>query len=89
MFIAKGGVRLIATARAVGALMGAAAARSAARPTRLTAAQITFVHAVYGNFPGYDDQLLLAGVQACRQLCTGQPTSAVIGATATQYGCGR
>ena len=38
--------------------------------------------------PGDDDQLLLAGKQACRLLYTGQPASAVIASTAAQYGAG-
>jgi hypothetical protein len=57
--------------------------------TALTLAQITFLNAACGNVPGYDDQLLLAGLQACRQLYTGRPASGMLGAAARQYGCGR
>ncbi len=36
--------------------------------------------------PGDDDQLLLAGKQACRLLYTGQPSQAVIDTTTAQFG---
>jgi hypothetical protein len=48
--------------------------------------EVNYLNVVRGNFPGNDDQLLLAGKQACRLLYTGQSAPAVITATATQYG---
>lgn len=79
-------VRVIAAALAAGAVLVATAASAAAWPLPLTAEDTSYLNAVRGNFPGDDDQLLLAGKQACRQLYGGQPASAVIGTTAAQYG---
>jgi hypothetical protein len=79
-------VRVIATALAAGAMMWAATAPAAAWPLPLTSDDTNYLNAVRGNFPGDDDQLLLAGKQACRLLYTGQPASAVIDSTAAQYG---
>jgi hypothetical protein len=79
-------VRVIATALAVGAMLVAASAPAAAEPLPLTSDDINFLSAVRGNFPGDDNQLLIAGKQACRQLYTGQPVQAVIDSTAGQYG---
>lgn len=77
-------VRVVATALAAGAML--AAAPAAAGPLPLTSDDINYLNAVRGNFPGDDDQLLIAGKQACRQLYTGQPAQAVIDSTAVQYG---
>lgn len=76
----------IATAAAAGALFGLTAPPAGAWPTPLTADQTNFLNATRGNFPGNDDQLLLAGKQACRMLYTGQGSQATIGATAAAYG---
>ena len=81
-------VRVIATAMAAGAMLGAAASPASAWPLPLTSDDINYLNAVRGNFPGNDDQLLLAGKQACRLLYTGQPASGVIASTAAQYGAG-
>ena len=81
-------IRVLATALAAGAMLGAAVAPAAAWPIPLTSDDINYLNAVRGNFPGDDDQLLLAGRQACRLLYTGQPASAVIASTAAQYGAG-
>jgi hypothetical protein len=67
-------------------MMWAAIAPAAAWPLPLTSDDTNYLNAVRGNFPGDDDQLLLAGKQACRLLYTGQPASAVIDSTAAQYG---
>lgn len=67
-------------------MLGAAVSPAAAWPLPLTSDDTNYLNAVRGNFPGDDDQLLLAGKQACRLLYTGQPTSAVINSTAAQYG---
>jgi len=68
------------------AMWGATAAPASAWPIPLTFVEENYLNAVRGNFPGNDDQLLLAGKQACRLLYTGQPAPAVIAATAGQYG---
>lgn len=56
------------------------------RSIPLTADDTNFLNATRGNFPGDDDQLLLAGRQACRLLYTGQGAQATIDATAATYG---
>ena len=78
-------VRVLATALAAGAMLGSAAS-AAAWPIPLSPDEVNFLNGVRGNFPGNDDQLLLAGKQACRLLYTGQPAQAVIDSTAAQYG---
>jgi hypothetical protein len=81
------GVRIIATALAVGASLGAAAAPAAASPEQPTPEETNFVNAVRGNFPGDDAQLIQAGEQACTMLAyTGQPASAISGQLAARYG---
>jgi hypothetical protein len=77
---------LIATALAAGALLLATAAPAAPWPPPLTSDDTNFLNAARGAFPGDDDQLSLVGRQMCRMLYTGQPSSAVIDATAAQYG---
>jgi hypothetical protein len=80
-------VRVIGTALAVGALLGAAAAPAAASPTHPTPEEGNFLNAVRGNFPGDDRQLVTAGEQTCTMLAyTGQPESAVSGQIAATYG---
>lgn len=88
MYRGRRTVRVIATALAAGAMLGAAVSPAAAWPLPLTSDDTNYLNAVRGNFPGNDDQLLLAGKQACRLLYTGQPASAVIATTAAQYGAG-
>ncbi|MEW5809181.1 MAG: DUF732 domain-containing protein [Actinomycetota bacterium] len=82
----RGGLRMVIVGVAAGALLGGAAAPAFAWPIALSADEVNFLNGVRGNFPGNDDQLLLAGKQACRQLYTGSPAQAVIDATAAQYG---
>jgi hypothetical protein len=82
----RGGIRMLVVGVAAGALLGGAAAPAVAWPIPLTSEDLNFLSSVRGNFPGNDDQLLLAGRQACHQLYTGQPAQAVIDATAGQYG---
>lgn len=79
-------IRITATVLSAGALLGATAAPAAAWPMPLSPDQTSFLNAVRGNFPGDDDQVLLAGLQACRQLYTGQSAPDVIRAMAAQYG---
>lgn len=78
--------RVVAATLLGGALLGLAVAPASAWPLPLSADEVNYLNAVRGNFPGDDDQLLLAGKQMCRLLYTGQPASAVIGTTAAQYG---
>lgn len=80
------GFRMIAATLAAAAVATAVATPAAAWPIPLSADEVNFLNGVRGNFPGNDDQLLLAGKQACRLLYTGQPAQAVIDATAGQYG---
>lgn len=78
--------RMIATTLAAGAMLGAATAPASAWPIPLTSVEVNYLNGVRGNFPGDDDQLLLAGKQACRLLYTGQPRQAVVDSVAGQYG---
>lgn len=78
--------QVVAVAAMAGGLLGLAAVPAGAWPIPLTADQINFLNATRGNFPGNDDQLLLAGKQACRMLYTGQGSQPTIDATAAQYG---
>lgn len=82
----KRAARVMTTAIAVGIVLGAAASPASAWPLPLTSEDNSFLNSVRGTFPGDDDQLLLAGRQACRQLYTGQGTPTVISQTAAQYG---
>jgi len=78
--------QIVAAAAVTGGLLGLVAAPAGAWPIPLTADDINFLNATRGNFPGNDDQLLLAGKQACRMLYTGQGSQPTIDATAAQYG---
>ncbi len=82
----KWSVRVVATALAAGALLGATAAPASAWPITLTQEDTNYLNQVRGVFPGDDDQLLLVGRQICRGLMTGQGSQAVIDSTAAQYG---
>jgi hypothetical protein len=84
MPVSKAGV--LAAVAAAGALMGLAAGPAGAWPIPYTPEDTRYLDATRGNFPGDDDQLLLAGKQACRLLYTGQPSNAVIDQVAGQYG---
>lgn len=78
--------QIVAAAAVAGGLLGLVAAPAGAWPIPLTADDINFLNATRGNFPGNDDQLLLAGKQACRMLYTGQGSQPTIDATAAQHG---
>jgi hypothetical protein len=78
--------RVAAAALAAATMWGAAAAPATAWPIPLTDVEVNYLNSVRGAFPGNDDQLLLAGKQACRMLYTGQGTLTTTNATATQYG---
>ncbi|MBX9918908.1 MAG: DUF732 domain-containing protein [Mycolicibacterium frederiksbergense] len=78
--------QVVAAAVVGGGLLGLAVAPAGAWPIPLTAVENDFLNATRGNFPGNDDQLLLAGKQACRMLYTGQGVQAAIDSTAATYG---
>jgi hypothetical protein len=82
----KRSVRLFTAGLAVAAISGAMAAPAGAWPLPLTADQTRFLDSTRGGFPGDDDQLLMAGLNACHLLYSGQASPAVIDATAAQYG---
>lgn len=77
---------MIATTLVADAMLAAATAPASAWPIPLTSVEVNYLNGVRGNFPGDDDQLLLAGKQACRLLYTGQAAPAVVDAMAAQYG---
>ncbi len=79
---------MVTAALAAAAMLGATATAGpvSAWPLPLSLDEVNYLNAVRGNFPGDDDQLLLAGKQACRLLYTGQGAQAVIDSTAGQYG---
>lgn len=79
-------VRVGVVAVAVGALLGATGVPASAWPLPLTSEDTNFLNAVRGNFPGDDDQLLIAGKQACQRLYSGQGRQAVIDGLAAEYG---
>jgi hypothetical protein len=80
-------VRITGTALAVGMLLGAAAAPSAATPEHPTPEESNFVNAIRGKFPGDDAQLIQAGEQACTMLAYRMaPASEVNSLLATRYG---
>jgi hypothetical protein len=81
--------RVAAVALAAATMWGAAAAPATAWPIPLTDIEVNYLNSIRGAFPGNDDQLLLAGKQACRMLYTGQPAPAVIDTSAAQYGASR
>jgi hypothetical protein len=81
-------VRVGLVAVAVGALLGAAEVPASAWPLPLTSEDTNYLNAVRGNFPGDDDQLLIAGKQACQRLYSGQGRQAVIDSLAAEYGAG-
>ncbi len=78
--------KIVATVAIAGGLLGLGAAPAGAWPIPLTADETNFLNATRGNFPGNDDQLLLAGKQACRLLYTGQGNQGAVDATAATYG---
>ena len=89
MVTAQGTVRPIASGPAGGVFACAAATPAAGWPPALIPAQTAFRNPIYSQLSGEDEQAPRTGLWACRQLDTGQPTSAVIGATAAHHGCGR
>jgi hypothetical protein len=79
--------RVLTAALSVGALLGAAAGTASAWPTPITPEQQRYINQARGaGFPGDDDAVLQAGLQACRALYTGQDVQGAIGTVAGQAG---
>ena len=82
---------LINVIRAAAATLGAgalvAAGTASAWPTPITPDQQRYItQARAAGFPGDDDAVLQAGLQACRALYTGQGVQGAIGTVAGQAG---
>lgn len=81
-------VILTATAVAAGAMLGVGAGPASAWPVPLTGDDTKFLNMTRGKFPGDDDQLILAGRQACNLLYNGRGASGAIDQLAADYGTG-
>lgn len=80
-------VRALAVTLGAGALLSTAVGTASAWPIPITGQQQSFINQARGaGFPGDDDQVLTAGLQACRLLYTGQGTQGAAGSLAGQYG---
>jgi hypothetical protein len=80
-------IRVSAAALAAGALVGFAAGTASAWPTPITPEQQRYINQARGaGFPGDDDAVLQAGMQACRALYTGQGVQGATGTVAAQAG---
>ncbi|OBJ36027.1 hypothetical protein A5630_08470 [Mycolicibacterium mucogenicum] len=81
-------IRLTAGAvAAVSALSVAAAGPASAWPMPFTPEQQRFINqARNAGFPGDDDAIMQAGLQACQMAFSGQSRPDVVGALAGQYG---
>jgi hypothetical protein len=80
-------IRVSAATLGAGALLGCAAGTASAWPIPITPEQQRYINQARGaGFPGDDDAVLQAGMQACRALYTGQGMQGVIGTVAGQAG---
>jgi Protein of unknown function (DUF732) len=80
-------VRSVAAVLGAGAVLGFAAGTASAWPIPITGEQQNFINqARNAGFPGDDDQILLAGNQACRALYTRQGVQAAIDTVAGPNG---
>lgn len=77
--------KCVAVAMVVGGMLGIAAPSAGAWPYPFTPDQVAYLNAVRGNFPGDDDQLVTAGLQACHMLYTGQSAQEAVDNTAAAY----
>lgn len=84
--IGKVVVGAVSVLTGVGIALGAGAVPAGAWPYPFTPDQVAFLNKVRGNFPGDDDQLVTAGLQACRSLFTGHNSQQTIDDTALAYG---
>ena len=80
-------IRVAAAALGAGAIVTAAAGTASAWPIPITPEQQRYINQARGaGFPGDDDAVLQAGLQACRAFYTGQDVQAAIGTVAAQAG---
>ncbi len=80
-------VPIAAAALGASALLTATAGTASAWPIPITGEQQNFINQARGaGFPGDDDQVVTAGLQACRLLYTGQGAAGVSAALSAQYG---
>ena len=80
-------VRILAATVGAGALVSVTTGIASAWPIPVTGEQQNFINQAHqAGFPGDDDQVLMAGEQACRLLYTRQGTQAATDAIAGQYG---
>jgi hypothetical protein len=85
--VVKDIIRGLATAVTASALLGLATGTASAWPTPITPEQQRYINQARGaGFPGDDDAVLQAGMQACRALYTGQGVQGAIGTVAGQAG---
>lgn len=79
--------RALAVTFGAGGLLWTAVGTAWAWPVPITGEQLSFINqSRNAGFPGDDDQVLTAGLQACRLLYTGQGTRGAAGTLAGQYG---
>jgi hypothetical protein len=80
-------VRIAAAALSAGAALGACAGTASAWPIPITQEQQRFINqARAAGFPGDDDAVLQAGLQACQMLMTGSGTQGAIDGVIGQTG---
>jgi hypothetical protein len=80
-------IRAAAAALGASALVTAAGGTASAWPTPITPEQQRYIaQARAAGFPGDDDAVLQAGLQACRAFYTGQGVQGAIGTVAAQAG---
>jgi len=80
-------IRALAATLGAGVLLSTAIGTASAWPIPITGQQQNFINQARGaGFPGDDDQVLTAGLQACRLLYTGQGTQGAAASLAGQYG---
>jgi hypothetical protein len=79
--------RVLAAALSAGALLAAETGTASAWPIPITPEQQRYINQARGaGFPGDDDAVLQAGMQACRALYTGQGAQGATGTVAGQAG---
>lgn len=80
-------IRAAAVVAGAGALWAATAIPAGAWPIPITPEEQNYINRAHATgFPGDDDQMLMAGRQACQMLMTGQSTQGATDAIAGQYG---
>ena len=76
-----------AVALAAGSALTVSIAPASAWPIQFTAEQQNFINqSRAAGFPGNDDAIMTAGLQACRVLYTGQGHDAAVAAVTAPYG---